>query len=92
MSSRDDRANRLRALAERGLEKARVVTEQMATAKVSELAALALDFEQAARMVRHAVAAEAELERRRRRTVRLARDPVAAPRALIPEPRNRTVH
>ena len=88
----DRRARRLRELAERGMEKARAVQKQMLAAKVSEIAALAAEFEQAARMVRQAIAAEAELERRRRRALRAAQDRVSSPRPLIPEPENRTVH
>ena len=93
MNDRDDVAvRRLRELAELGMERARALQKQMLAAKNSEVAGLALEFERAARAVRQAIAGEAELERRRRRAQRLARNPVPSPRPPIPEPRNRTVH
>lgn len=88
----DRRVRRLRALAELGMEKARALQKQMLAAEVFEVAALALEFERAARTVRQAIAAEAELERRRRLALRRAQDRIRPPRALIPEPANRTIH
>jgi hypothetical protein len=82
----------LRRLAELGLEKARALQEQMLAAKDSEIADLAAEFERIAGAVRETITLEAELERRRRRAQRLARERAAPPRALIPDPENRTVH
>jgi hypothetical protein len=96
MANPDDIAARqariLRRLAELGLEKARALQEQMLTAKNSEIAALAAEFERVAGAVRETITAEAELERRRRRARRLARERVRPPRPLIPDPESRTVH
>ena len=96
MSKPDDIADRrsryLRELAELGLEQARTLQEQMLAAKDSEIGALAAEFERVARAVREAITLEAELERRRRRALRLARERVRPPRPLIPDPENRTVH
>jgi hypothetical protein len=96
MPESDDIAARrvryLRRLAELGLEKAQTLQEQMLAAKDSEIAALALEFERVSRAVREAISAEAELERRRRRAQRLARERVRPPRPLIPDPESRTVH
>ena len=88
----DRRMRRLRELAELGMAEARAVQKRMAGATASEMAALAAEFERAARTVRDAVGAEAQLERRRRRALMRVQDPVPPPRPLIPEPRNRTVH
>jgi hypothetical protein len=86
------RARYLRELAELGLEKARALQERMLAAEDCEIEALAAEFERVARAVRESISAEAELERRRRRALRLARERVRPPRALIPDPENRTVH
>ena len=86
------RARYLRELAELGMEKARTLQEQMLAAKDSEIEALAAEFERVARAVRETISAEAELERRRRRALRLARERVRPLRRLIPDPENRTVH
>jgi hypothetical protein len=96
MSNPHDIASRrvryLRELAEIGLEKARALQKRMLAAEDSEIAALAAEYEHVARAVREAISAEAELERRRRRALRLARERVRSPRALIPDPDSRTVH
>jgi hypothetical protein len=96
MADSDDIAARhartLRKLAELGLEKARALQEQMLTAKNSEIAALAAEFERVSGAVREAITAEAELEHRRRRARRQARERARPPRPLIPDPESRTVH
>ena len=96
MSGPDDisarHARTLRRLAELGLEHARALQERMLVAKESEIAALAAEFERVAGEVRETITAEAELERRRRRALRLARERVRPPRPLIPDPESRTVH
>jgi hypothetical protein len=96
MSNSDDltarRARELRALAELGMAKARTVQRRMLASKASDMAALAAEFEQAARAVRAAITAEAELERRRRQALRARRERVRPPRPLIPDPESRTVH
>jgi len=84
-------ARTLRRLAELGLERARAL-QQMMSAKDADIAALAAEFERVAGAVRETITAEAELERRRRRAQRLARERARPPRALIPDPESRTVH
>ena len=75
------RARRLHRLAKLGLEQAGKLQDRMLTAKPSEVAALAAQFEKVARAVRDAISATADLERRRRRS-----------QPSIPDPDSRTVH